>query len=461
MSIERAREEILNGPIERTLFRLAGPLIVSNMVQVLYNLADTFWLGKLGKAQLSAPGASWPFIATLMSLGMGFAVAGFAFVTQYIGAKDFKRANRSAGALYSLSLLFAVVVAIVGALLTPYILRFMGVSKAVYPYALDYTLVIFVGIPFAFTYFAFTFLLRAVGDTKTPMMVSFFTVGLNMLLDPFLIFGWVGLPRLGVTGAAIATMFSNSVGSVIGAYYLITGKKGIKFTLADLKPDWTFYRRIFHVGLPSGIGQSLNAFGFMILTRIIFQYGTVAFAAYAIANRLTNFMFAIANGIAQAMGTMVGQNIGAGRFERAKRIAERTMLINLGVLTAGTAFIVIFNQAVFGAFIKDPAVLHEASLVAKYFLTSLPFFGIFAVVTGVFQTAGQTKTSMTLGLIRLWALRIPLAYVLGLITAASWGVYLGMGLSNALAAIIALLWFLKGTWMRRIIDVEGKHGGET
>lgn len=451
MSVEKTREEILRGPIERTLFKLAGPLIVSNMVQVLYNLIDTFWLGKLGREELSAPGASWPFIATLMSLGMGFAIAGFAFVTQYIGAKDFERANRSAGALYSLSLLFSVGVALVGSLLTPTVLRLMDVSPDVYPYALNYTLVIFTGIPFAFTYFAFTFLLRAVGDTKTPMWISFFTVGMNTLLDPVLIFGLGPFPELGVVGAAIATMFSNSVGSLIGAYYLITGRKGIKFTREDLKPDWEFYRRIFRVGLPSAIGQSLNAFGFMVLTRIIFQFGTAAFAAYAIANRLTNFMFAIANGIAQAMGTMVGQNIGAGKFERAKRIAERTMLINLGVLTTGTAFIVVFNGPVFGAFIKDEAVLHEASLVAKYFLTSLPFFGIFSVVTNVFQTAGKTKVSMTLGLARLWGLRIPLSYALGTIVGASWGVYLGMGLSNVLSAFIALVWFLRGSWMERLI----------
>ena len=452
MSIERAREEILHGPIERTLLRLAGPLIVSNMVQVLYNLIDTFWLGKLGREELSAPGASWPFIATLMSLGMGFAIAGFAFVTQYIGAKDFKRANRSAGALYSLSLLFAVAVAVIGSLSAPYVLKLMDVSPDVYPYALNYTLVIFIGIPFAFTYYAFTFLLRAVGDTKTPMVISFFTVGLNTLLDPVLIFGLGPFPELGVVGAAIATMFSNSVGSVIGAYYLITGKKGIKFTREDLRPDLEFYRKIFRVGLPSALGQSLNAFGFMILTRIIFQFGTVAFAAYAIANRLTNFMFAIANGIAQAMGTMVGQNIGAGKFERAKKIAERTMLINLAVLTAGTAFIVIFNQPVFRAFINDPAVLHEASLVAKYFLTSLPFFGVFSVVTGVFQAAGKTKVSMALGLIRLWGLRIPLSYTLGLVVGASWGVYLGMGLSNVLSAIVALAWFLRGSWMEKLIE---------
>ncbi|WP_457742569.1 MATE family efflux transporter, partial [Thermococcus sp.] len=328
----------------------------------------------------------------------------------------------------------------------------MGVSNDVYPYALHYTLVIFVGIPFAFTYFAFTFLLRAVGDTKTPMKISFFTVGLNMALDPVFIFGLGPFPELGVVGAAIATMLSNSVGSVIGAYYLVTGKKGIKFTREDLKPDWSFYRRIFHVGLPSAIGQSLNAFGFMVLTRIIFQYGTVAFAAYAIANRLTNFMFAIANGIAQAMGTMVGQNIGAKNFERAKRIAERTMVINFLVLSAGTAFIVVFNQQVFRAFINDPEVLREASLVAKYFLTSLPFFGIFSVASGVFQTAGKTKGSMVLGLIRLWGLRIPLSYFLGLVVKASWGVYLGMGLSNVLSALIAFLWFMRGSWRERIID---------
>lgn len=154
--VDKMREEILEGGIEKTLFRLAWPLILNNLVQVLYNITDTFWLGKIGREALSAPGVSWPLIGTLMNLGQGFAVAGFAFVVQYIGAKLYDKANRAAGALYSLLLLFASITAVIGFIITPKTLEFMKVTPNVYPYALTYVRIIFVGIPFSFTGFAFS-----------------------------------------------------------------------------------------------------------------------------------------------------------------------------------------------------------------------------------------------------------------------------------------------------------------
>ncbi|NJE07056.1 MATE family efflux transporter [Thermococcus sp. M39] len=450
--IHEMRREIVEGNIERTLLKLAYPLIINNMVQVLYNLTDTFWLGRLGREELSAPGTAWPLVWFFMSIGMGFATAGFAFVSQYIGAKRYDKANKAAGALYSLMMIFAVLIALLGLIITPYALRFMRVTPEVYPFALNYIRVIFIGIPFSFTLFAFNFLLRAVGDTKTPVKINMLTVFLNIVLDPLLIFGWFGFPKLGVVGAAVATMFSNSVGSIIGGYLLFTGKVGIHLTLENLKPDWNFYARIFRVGLPSSIGFSTDAFGFIVLTRIIYYYGTVAFATYTIANRLTNFMFAIANGISQAMGTMVGQNVGAEKYERAKKIAEKAMLTNFIILSIGTLIVVMFRPQIFGAFINDAAVLAESAVFVKYFAFSLPFFGILAAVSNVFQSSGHTKKSMVLGMLRLWVLRIPLAYWLGKLTASTVGVWLGMGLSNVVSALVALAWFLKGSWMRRIID---------
>jgi putative MATE family efflux protein len=372
-------------------------------------------------------------------------------VSQYIGAKDYEKANRAAGALYSLMMLFSAFVAVFGLIIAPVALDFMKVTPEVYPYALNYIRVIFIGIPFSFTLFAFNFLLRGVGDTKTPVKINMFTVFLNIILDPLLIFGWLGFPRLGVVGAAVATMFSNSIGSLIGGYLLFKGKVGIHLTLENLKPDWDFYKRIFRVGLPSSVGFSTDAFGFVVLTRIIYIYGTVAFATYTIANRLTNFMFAIADGISMAMGTMVGQNVGAEKYERAKKIAEMAMLTNLIVLTIGTLIVVVFRAQIFGFFVRDERVLAESAKFVRYFAFSLPFFGIFSAVNNVFQSSGHTKKSMLLGMLRLWGLRIPLAYFLGKLMADTTGVWLGMGLSNVLAATIGFLWFLRGSWMKRII----------
>ncbi len=467
--IRRMREEILNGPIERTLLVLAGPLIVNNLVQVVYNITDTFWLGKLGREALSAPGTVWPIIGTLMALGMGFVTAGFAFVGQYIGAEEYEKANRSAGALYSLMTLFAVATAVVALLILPYALRFMRVSENVYPYSYTYATVVFLGLPFSFAFMAFSALMRATGDTKTPVKITLLTVTVNIILDPLFIFGWLGFPEMGVAGAALATVISNIIGAAIGLYLMFRGKVGIHLTRETLKPDWNFYGKIFRVGLPSSIGQSANSFGFVILTRIIFGFGDVTYAAYIITTRLVNFLTSISRGISMAMGTMIAQNVGAENYERAERIAKRTMVINFTIASLAVLIIGIFRVPIFRVFLDDPKVIAESKIVLEYFLISVPFFnGIFIVVNRTFSSAGHTKKSMALGVIRLWGLRIPLSYIFGYVGAVtvlgitipladlfdftSRGVFFGMGLSNVLGALIALAWFMRGSWMKRIIE---------
>ncbi|WP_240921661.1 MATE family efflux transporter [Thermococcus sp. 21S9] len=478
MKLSEMREEIINGPIERTLLKLAGPLVVNNLVQVVYNITDTFWLGKLGREALSAPGVVWPIIGTLMALGMGFATAGFAYVGQYIGAGNFEKANRSAGALYSLMLFFSAITAIVSVLILPYALRFMKVTPTLYPYAKTYATIVFLGVPFAFTYMAFSALMRASGDTKTPMKITLLTVSLNIVLDPILIFGLGPFPRLGVAGAALATVIANATGAVIGFYLMFSGKVALKLGLSSLKPDFEFYKRLFRVGLPSSIGQSANSFGFIVLTRIIMGFGDVTYAAYVITTRLVNFLTSISRGISMAMGTMIAQNVGAGKFERAKRIAERTMLVNFTIASLAVLIIGIFRVPIFRVFLDDPKVIAESKIVLEYFLISVPFFnGIFIVVNRTFSSAGHTKKTMLLGIIRLWGLRIPLSYAFGYVGAitllsltiplaqlfdfTSRGVFFGMGLSNFIGALIALAWFLRGSWMKAIIEKTPKESGKS
>ena len=155
-----------------------------------------------------------------------------------------------------------------------------------------------------------------------------------------------------------------------------------------------------------------------------------------------------------AMGTMIAQNVGAENYERAKKIAERTMMVNLLIATSAVVVIGVLRVPIFRIFLNDKGVIKESALVWKYFLTSVPFFnGIFVVVNNVFRASGHTKKSMMLGILRLWGLRIPLSYLLGyLILGSSIGVFLGMGLSNVIAGLFAFAWFLKGSWMKRIID---------
>jgi len=273
--LHRKRKEILEGDIKKTLLKLALPLMFINMIQVLYNLADTFWLGRLGKEAVSAPTVSWPVIATMMSFGAGFVMAGLSLVSQYFGAGKFKKVSKIIGNLYSGMFLFAVVVSVLGFVFSGYILKLMKTPPDVYNNANTYMKIIFLGIPFAFAGFVFSFSMRAMGDMMMPVKVNLITIILNAILDPLLIFGIGIFPKLGVAGAAIATVISNTLASLIGLYIFFSGKHGIKLSLSDFEIDGNLMKKIFGIGIHSGVGNSLNNIGMIIMISIVNLFGSV------------------------------------------------------------------------------------------------------------------------------------------------------------------------------------------
>lgn len=450
---EEMRADILSGSIERTLLRLAYPLIFINLIHILYNLTDTFWLGKLGRQAVSATTVSWPLLWTLISFGMGFAVAGFAFVSQYAGAGYWEKVKHNIASLISLMFFSSLLLGIVGYFLTPSILKVLGVPGDAYDFAVIYLRIMFLGIPFSFEGFAFSFGLRAIGDTRTPMVINSVAVALNVILDPLLIFGIGPFPAMGVLGAAVATIFSYTLASILSLYLIFSGRIGIKFRLRDFRPDFELYKKMFFVGLPASIGQSATGLGFVVLMGIVAHFGSVTIAAYGIGNRIINLVFTVSMGISAAMATMVGQNLGAQNIERTREIVKKTILINIIFISLPAVFIYLFRYPLLNLFIKDTLVIQEGSRFFTYFIVSMPFFGIFSVATSVVRTAGRTKESMVLSLLRLWLFRLPLAYYLSTVLGSK-GIWIGMALSNIIGAMLGYLWYQRETWQETVTKSE-------
>ncbi|MCK5403121.1 MATE family efflux transporter, partial [Candidatus Bathyarchaeota archaeon] len=245
------RKQILEGDIIRTAMTLAWPVMLSNAFQTVYNLTDAFWLGKMGPEAVAAPSIAWPIIFLLISLSGGFGIAGLALVSQYIGAGEPEKANKAAGQLLTILLTASSIAAIVGFFLAESILKLMNVPEGILSGTTSYLKITFLGLPFMFSHFGFQALLRGYGDTRTPMILSVSSALVDTILDPFFIFGWLGLPAMGVTGAALTTVITRGVSGVIGMYLLFSGKVGIKLKLAHLKPDFHLMKRIFSIGLPS------------------------------------------------------------------------------------------------------------------------------------------------------------------------------------------------------------------
>jgi len=450
---ERMRGEILNGSIEKTLLKLAYPLVFFNLLFIIYNLTDTFWLGKLGREAVSAPTISFPFIWTMMSFGAGFAIAGFAFVSQYAGAGQWDKAKHNIANLLTLMFFSSFTLGIIGFFITPWILHILGVPADVYDNAVVYLRVMFIGIPFSFEGFAFSFALRAIGDTKTPTIINSIAIILNVILDPLLIFGIGPFPRLEILGAALGTVISYSIASILSIYLVFSGKLGIKFYLSDFKPDFGLYKKMFKIGLPASIGQSLNALGFVVLMGIVSQFGSVVIAAYGIGQRIISLIFTVSDGFSMAMSTMVGQNLGVLNFKRIRKIVNKTILINTIFISIPTLLIFLFRTQIIGIFIKDILVINEGAIFFACFLIAMPFFGIFFISTSVVRTAGRTKESMVLGIIRLWGLRVSLAYFLSTLWGST-GIWIGMAMSNIIASILAYFWYKRETWKETVTKEE-------
>ncbi len=444
---------ITQGPIARSLFRLAWPIMASNLLLTMHNLIDIFWLGRLGKEAVAAPTLAWPVIFLVISLGMGLGIAGTALVAQYTGAREEEEANRVAGHAFSFLLGFGLLLSLGGYLATEPILKLMGVEPEVLRLATSYMQIVFASLPTIFILFTFRALLQGWGDTLTPMKLLFFAVALNMVLDPLLIFGLGPFPRWEVSGAAAATGLSRAAMAIYAIYLLFSGRVGISLRPSHLWPNWKTIGRLVRIGVPNSVGMSGTALGFSILMGIVARFGTATIGAFGVGNRVISLVMMPAMGLGQATTTAVGQNLGSDQKGRAERTAWTSTGINVALLAAMGLVSFLFRHDLIRVFIDDPAVIQRGAELFRLVSFSLPFIGVLQVMIGTYQGSGHTIYSMLFSLFRLWVLRLPLAYLLGgALGMGSDGVWWSMSLSNLGAAFLSLGFFLTGNWKEKVIE---------
>jgi putative MATE family efflux protein len=303
-----------------------------------------------------------------------------------------------------------------------------------------------------FATFVVTALLNGVGDTVTPMILMGVSVGLNLILDPFFIFGWGPFPAWGVAGAAVATVLSRGVLAVAGLLLLFSGRLGIHIRPHHLRPRWELIRRIVSIGGMASVGNAGTALGFSIMNAALARIGTVVLSAFGIGNAFISIVLMPAMGLGQATATMVGQNLGAERPDRASRSVWAGIGLSSALLVTAAVFVIFLRQHLIGFFLSDPEVLAVGNEMLLLVAFAFPFMGIIQVVMGAYQGAGHTFYSMFFGLFRLWALRVPLVYILGFaVGMGASGVWWAMLASNFTTACVSLGLFLTGNWKRRII----------
>jgi putative MATE family efflux protein len=441
------REAILNDSIPKTLFKLSWPIMVGNTMQVLYNLADTFWVGKLGADSVAAISVGFPLVFLLISIGGGMTIAGTTLVAQYTGSDDKEMADHVAGQIFSLVIFLSIIFGAAGFIFDRTILGWIGAPAAIMDEAVAYLDIIFAGVAFMFIFFVFTALLRGVGDTKTPMKMMVFSTIFNIILDPFLILGWGFFPQMGVRGAAIATVLSRALAGIYGVYLLFEGKKGIKLEFENLIPDFEVQKRIIKLGTPSAAEQSIIALGMTFLMGIVSEFGTLAVAAYGIGNRILSVVMMPMRGLSMATTTMVGQTMGADDPDRAEKIAWTAVGLTFALMTALILVTQVFPAQIISVFNDNSEVVAIGVDFLKIVGLSFGFLGVRIVIGGSFRGAGNTVAAMVLAVVALWGFRVPLARLLSdYFQLGTTGIWWGMFMSNLLSALIGAFWFKKGSW---------------
>ncbi|MGQ3413096.1 MATE family efflux transporter [Natrinema versiforme] len=453
----REEFELTEGGIAKPLFYLSLPIIVTNLLQTAYNLIDTFWLGQYSTEALAAISFAFPMVFLLISVGMGLSVAGSVLVAQHIGADEESEAEYAASQTVALSLIGAVILGLVGFAFVEELLALLGASPDVLPLATDYMQVISLGMAFMFGFFVFIALMRGYGDTITPMLVMFGSVVLNVILDPFLIFGWtvvenaplvgtISFPELGIQGAAIATVFSRALALVVGLAIMFRGTRGVRIRLQQMRPDLSFAKKLVSIGFPASIEGMGRALSINLLLVIVGLFPTYVVAAYGIGTRVFSVIFLPAIAVARGVETMTGQNVGADKPDRAEAAADfaaKVMFVVLGVLGV-VAWLAA--EPITAAFTDDPEVIEVGVTFLRYVAPSFGFIGVMRAYNGSFRGTGKTLTAAAIVLVTYALVRLPIAYGLSQTSLEYRGIWIAFAASNVVGAGLAYAWYRRGTW---------------
>lgn len=454
MKDKERKDMILNGDIYRVIIMLSLPIMVNNLIQTLYNLADGIWVSKISSVHFAATSFVWPVNFLFISIGFGLTIAGTSILSQLIGADKYEEANDYVNQLIVISMIASVVFTIIGYVATPYVIRIMGATGDLAKYSIIYLRITFLDMPFMFLFFNVNSIMNAQGNTVTPTILSGISAVINVVLDPIFIFTL----DMGIAGAAIATLVSRVVLAVAGIYILLKSSAMVKPNLKGFRFDKQKIDRITRIALPSSIGQSGTALGFMVLNTFIASYGTATMAAYGMVNRITSLIMQPAGGVGAALTTIVGQNMGANQIDRVKEAFRKALSFTVTIGIIGCLILLWKDHEIIDIFMQskdDMEVIRQGTSYLRYSALFTPLMGIFNVFQGIFQGSGHTKYSMSMEIGRLWFVRLPMILIFKHLTnIGPTGIWISMSVSNLIVCIYGFMIYKSSNWQEKVVNTQ-------
>jgi len=438
------------GSIVGNLLLLSWPIIISQSLDMVGPTIDMVWVGKLGVASIAGVGVAGMVVMFMIPAVMGLIMGARAMIARFIGQGDAKSANHVARQAFVISASFSIVMASIGIFFAEPILTLMGVEADVVTEGVSYMRIMFVGaVAMSFRITA-EGIMQASGDAMTPMKIAVFFRIVHVALCPFLVFGWWIFPNLGVSGAAITNVFSQSLGMALSLWVLFTGRTRLRLTLSNFYVDLHIIRRIVRIGIPAMVMGMQRSLGHIFLMLFMVPFGTLSVAAHTLCQRVEMTLVMLGMGWGTAAGVLAGQNLGARQAERAERSGWLAVCFAEGIMVICSIVILLWAESIVGIFSTESSIVEVASTFLRIATAGYLVLGFLVVFMQCLSGIGDTLPPMIIELVCMWGVQMPLAFLLPRVTnlgvyGIRWAIVAGM----VVGAVAYLAYFRLGRWKRK------------
>lgn len=442
------------GSIPRHYLSFSIPMIISNMLNVGYSIINTVWLGNfVGKEAVGAIAVSFPITFLLIAISSGVTAATTILMSQYFGAKDYNMMEKLVNNSFSISLILGILLTVGGIISSDFLLSLMQTPEEILSVASGYLKISFLGFTFMYMGQLITSILHGIGDTMLPLVFMGAGVAVNAVLDPFLIIGIGPFPKLGLNGAAYASVAGQVIAMIIALAYL--NKKN---TLLSFKPARLIFDRhltflIFKLGVPTTVQQSLISIGSAVITSFVNSFGASATIAFGAASRIDTIVSMLASSLGMAASVLTGQNLGAQKPERVKEVLKWGIIITSGITLTLSAIVMCFPLQILSIFVHDPSVLDIGVSYLQITGSGYIFFAIMFISNGIINGSGNTVVTMIFSILSLWVIRVPLAAILATTSFGILGIWLSVVISYAIVMTSSLMYYCSGKWNKAVTEL--------
>jgi len=447
--MKQRNRDLTEGNIKKQLATLTVPMLFGMIGMVIFNLADTYFIGKLGVTELAAISFCFPVIMFINSLSQGIGIGTSSLVSRNIHVSDRQSIKMMAGRTLLLGFLVVVLFVVAGLLTIRPLFSALGANEDILGYIGDYMKIWYLGVPVVMFPMIGNNIVRATGDTMTPGMLMLTSAIINIILDPLLIFGIGPFPAMGIRGAALATVIARSVGLLIILVILIKREKLLTLKLGKFKEILATWKQVLYIAGPASLALLITPVSIGLITRILSGFGKEAVAAFGVASRVEMFALMVVVALGTVMIIFIGQNMSKQRFDRIFKALKYALFFSLSWGALVFVVLMLFRQPISAVFTNDTKVV---SITAKYFLivgASYGFQGLVILSTASFNGLNKPYPSAFFSMLRMLVLYVPLAWIASRVFGLN-GIFWSGLIANVIAGSLAFLFLY-----RMVCKLEG------